>query len=837
MSMWSQRCQRGRALLAAAVLAASASATAAAAVPVPCCAKFYGVSGTCAASACPNKFATAAECKAGCTAGDDECESACDTWICRDSVRADGTVETGKIDCIGWGGLADGAGLVCLAPLGTAIKMSDNNGVGCPGYTGAITGKVACERSITTDFGPPEVTEQLDETACNAVGCCTWTGSECESAVGENVCSATTSPDCKEAKTCVVCGSGDTDSECVHCSSDTYMCNSKDCKFEGGSCVPGNGLMTATVSKASEFFLTLSVTLPYTKDQFDKSKQDKYKTAVANAAGTVAANVEIVKITDARRRAGKVDVETKVLAADQEGLDFLKSTLTSCHDDGTAKCKIDKALVNEGLEKSTSAAETTPTPTMEVGNMCRADADFRPNVTLDDEQDITCDFASAFALFSFVSESSDSSDSSDTTKLTWSDMTCDDLAKNPSAALMLMQFGSTCCGSLDKTRCLDGSNMCKADADFRPNATAYEEGPTCTQVSQYGLATAGMMSPYVSKLAWSNVTCDDLAKDPSAAGLMRQFGSTCCGSLDKTRCLDGSNMCRADADFRPDVTVWKDEGANITCADFSDYSLAQMGLMKWSDVSDNKCAAVAETEIEVYEPGDHPLPVLHAFGHQCCGGLEKTRCLEGSNMCKVAADFKPDASVVWPFDDGTHSISCSFISGDQLFQLGQATWQGNATDKACAAAGLGMRRARPKARRNGEQVCENRGFSETECLAIGCCQWDDNQCFSAVGDGPCEVEDKSDDDDGLFWLLAGMAAGEECCGGRNQTRCIVPDSATMCKDDADFMPNNASGVTVDGKDIKCFMADAYALSRFTGKRMEMARLTRLYTHVCVCVLC
>ena len=166
------------------MLAACASATAAAAVPVPCCAKFYGDSGTCAASACPNKFATAAECKAGCTAGDDECEMACDSWICRDSVRADGTVETGKIDCITWGGLADGAGLVCVAPQGTAIKMSDNNGVGCPGYTGAITGKVACERSITTDFGPPEVTEQLDEAACNAVGCCTWTGSECESAVG-----------------------------------------------------------------------------------------------------------------------------------------------------------------------------------------------------------------------------------------------------------------------------------------------------------------------------------------------------------------------------------------------------------------------------------------------------------------------------------------------------------------------------------------------------------------------------------------------------------------------------------------------------------------------------
>ena len=36
--------------------------------------------------------------------------------------------------------------------------------------------------------------------------------------------------------------------------------------------------------------------------------------AVANAAGTTAANVEIISITDGRRRAGSVKVETKVTA-------------------------------------------------------------------------------------------------------------------------------------------------------------------------------------------------------------------------------------------------------------------------------------------------------------------------------------------------------------------------------------------------------------------------------------------------------------------------------------------------------------------------------------------
>jgi hypothetical protein len=50
----------------------------------------------------------------------------------------------------------------------------------------------------------------------------------------------------------------------------------------------------------------------YSKAEFDQAKQDKYKTAVANPAGTTAANVDILSITEGRRRAGSVKVETKV---------------------------------------------------------------------------------------------------------------------------------------------------------------------------------------------------------------------------------------------------------------------------------------------------------------------------------------------------------------------------------------------------------------------------------------------------------------------------------------------------------------------------------------------
>ena len=80
--------------------------------------------------------------------------------------------------------------------------------------------------------------------------------------------------------------------------------------------VPGAAVVTtpapvATAPTETKHFVTLIVTLPYTKADFE-SKQDKYKAAIAAAAGTSAANVEILVITEKRRRAGSVDVQTKV---------------------------------------------------------------------------------------------------------------------------------------------------------------------------------------------------------------------------------------------------------------------------------------------------------------------------------------------------------------------------------------------------------------------------------------------------------------------------------------------------------------------------------------------
>ena len=70
-----------------------------------------------------------------------------------------------------------------------------------------------------------------------------------------------------------------------------------------------------TVPKNTTFFVSVTVTLPYTKAEFDQAKQDKYTAAMAATAGTIAANVVIESITEKRRRAGSVDVKTKVASS------------------------------------------------------------------------------------------------------------------------------------------------------------------------------------------------------------------------------------------------------------------------------------------------------------------------------------------------------------------------------------------------------------------------------------------------------------------------------------------------------------------------------------------
>jgi len=101
--------------------------------------------------------------------------------------------------------------------------------------------------------------------------------------------------------------------------------------------------------------VSFTVTLPYSEADFDAAKRDKFKTAVAATAGTRAENVEIVSVIEKRRRAGSLDVTTKILAADQQGMEAAASALGTGE---TLKTNLNKNLAEQGLK----AASDVSTP-------------------------------------------------------------------------------------------------------------------------------------------------------------------------------------------------------------------------------------------------------------------------------------------------------------------------------------------------------------------------------------------------------------------------------------------------------------------------------------------
>jgi hypothetical protein len=120
-----------------------------------------------------------------------------------------------------------------------------------------------------------------------------------------------------------------------------------------GTCVNTEAIEGAAPAD-SPFNLVLNVKMPYTKAEFDADKQNKFKAAMASAANVPLGNVDIVSITEGRRRQAKsVTVETKLRAKDKASLEALASTLGT----GNAMlAKINGELVKRGLPASTGVS-------------------------------------------------------------------------------------------------------------------------------------------------------------------------------------------------------------------------------------------------------------------------------------------------------------------------------------------------------------------------------------------------------------------------------------------------------------------------------------------------
>ena len=114
------------------------------------------------------------------------------------------------------------------------------------------------------------------------------------------------------------------------------------------------------------FYLILTVTLPYTRSEFNSATQVSYKVAISKAAGTTADLVDILSISEARRAdSAAINVETKIRAPDAASLSAIESNLGS----GEAlKAKVNAALKEQGLRESKRIEVATVTATTASGS-------------------------------------------------------------------------------------------------------------------------------------------------------------------------------------------------------------------------------------------------------------------------------------------------------------------------------------------------------------------------------------------------------------------------------------------------------------------------------------
>eukprot|EP00944_MAST-04C_sp_MAST-4C-sp1_P010020 g10020.t1 len=110
---------------------------------------------------------------------------------------------------------------------------------------------------------------------------------------------------------------------------------------------------------------------------------------------------------------------------------------------------------------------------------------------------------------------------------------------------------------------------------------------------------------------------------------------------------------------------------------------------------------------------------------------------------------------------------------------------------------------------NGKKACEDHGFSQSQCTAVGCCQWQDSnrKCVSAVGENLCTT------DSGKSCSQAASLLGYNCPPGHSpNSRCDPGCYYTPeCKKDM----NDCAGVTL--QPIKVNALDDRSASQLMNK--------------------
>jgi len=270
------------------------------------------------------------------------------------------------------------------------------------------------------------------------------------------------------------------------------------------------------------------------------------------------------------------------------------------------------------------------------------------------------------------------------------------------------------------------TTMCDNDGDFLPDPTVAATGGTCQQWK-----TDLLSSSHFNKAAWSDVTCDVARAAGYGAAFappypqghyiglfyLLQVGKTCCGSLDKTICYDSTNMCKDDSDFNPEE-AWGPSTCGDQMQHFFHYS--SQNATSWDSMS---CASLGDVKIGNRPESQTGTAILQMMGPICCGSLAKTRCVDNTNMCKEASDFK---------------------SSVDLGALGLGS-----PGSTCATTDV--------------------WFKNT----LSASSWDDVTCDTVVS-----TSYSAGDATGTLGQAL-LDVGEACCGSLAKTRCVAPPGATV----------------------------------------------------------
>merc|ERR1712037_643842 len=80
-----------------------------------------------------------------------------------------------------------------------------------------------------------------------------------------------------------------------------------------------------------------------------------------------------------------------------------------------------------------------------------------------------------------------------------------------------------------------------------------------------------------------------------------------------------------------------------------------------------------------------------------------------------------------------------FGSGSDYFSSGSDYYEeyGSSSGSGSGCVCPGSDPCQGSASGNGECMCEEHGYNQNQCLQIGCCSFDNGECWSAVGSGQC----------------------------------------------------------------------------------------------------